>query len=157
MTWWVFSTGWISTQLTELKLFHDYMAKFSSGWVRISIQTGVKSQPGPKRWSLLLWRIYNVVRVYYLTSARVWLHLKVEQTEIKPLKGCFFNLGWIFLSITWRFSARSTGLNFQPKLKFLSCNHFLCFNRILSSGRAEILNFSQGNRDETQPCWKLSM
>jgi hypothetical protein len=32
----------------------------------------------------------------------------------------------------------STGLKLQPKLKFLSCNHLLCFNRILSSGRAEI-------------------
>jgi hypothetical protein len=40
--------GWISTRLTELKLFQDYMANFSPGWV----QTGGKSQPGLKRSSL---------------------------------------------------------------------------------------------------------
>jgi hypothetical protein len=37
---------------TELKLFHDYMANLSPGKVRISVQTGVKSQPGLKRPSL---------------------------------------------------------------------------------------------------------
>ena len=54
-TWGVFSPGWISTRLTKLKLFHDYKTNFSPGWVRISVQTEVKSQPGLKRSSLKKW------------------------------------------------------------------------------------------------------
>jgi hypothetical protein len=30
---------------------------------------------------LILRRIKNDVHVYYLTSARLWLHVKIEQTE----------------------------------------------------------------------------
>jgi hypothetical protein len=29
------------------------------------------------------------VHIYYLTSARMWLHLKIEHTEIKQLKRCW--------------------------------------------------------------------
>ena len=117
-------------------------------------------------------------------SARLWLHVKIEHTEtceraysgyeidteIKPLKRCFFNPGWNFLSITWRFSAQSTGLKFsvqlastglefQPGLKLTLgwnfCHVVACCVSIgfYPFGRAEMSAREPGwvNRDETQP------
>jgi hypothetical protein len=86
----VFSPGWISTWLTELKLFHDWLiilhGKFlAPGW-------NLSTEPRE------LFRFFEklFLSIIWFVRARLWLHLKVlkiVQTKIKPLKRCFFNTG----------------------------------------------------------------
>jgi hypothetical protein len=59
-------------------------------------------------------------------------------------------LGWV--SAQPEISARTaqTRLKFQPGLEFWSCNRLLCFNRILSLGRAENSPYNQPLRSNRE-------
>ena len=141
---------------------------------RMSVQTGAKSQPGLKRSSskMELFRFFEEFKMWFMSifdfCKTVVIHLKIEQTEIKPR--CFFNPGWNVPSIIQDdsqpvnrdeiFSARvawtSTRAETHPGPKFLSCNRLLCFNSILSFiGRAEISAREIGVK--LSPGWKLSI
>ena len=91
----VSSPGWISTWLTELKLFHDYMANFSPGWVRISVQSEVKSQPGLKRSSLkmkLRLRFFEENMIYHLRGSfkiSIFRYVSQAANKLKKYVQCF--------------------------------------------------------------------
>jgi hypothetical protein len=85
-------------------------------------------------------RFFEAIRrwlVHHLTCVRLWLYvkyLKMKQTrKIKPFKRLFFSPSWNYL----RLHACRDRAETQPGLEFWSCNRLLCFNRILSLGRAE--------------------
>ena len=139
-----FNPGWISTRLTKLKFVSRLHGKFQPGMsYRMSVQTGAKSQPGLKRSSskMELFRFFEEFKMWFMSifdfCKTVVIHLKIEQTEIKPR--CFFNPGWNVPSIIqddfqpvnrddifWaRVAWTTTRAETHPGLKFLSCNRLL--------------------------------
>jgi hypothetical protein len=91
----VSSPGWISTWLIELKLFHDYMANFSPGWVSISVQSEVKSQPGLKRSSLKMKLRFHFVEknmIYHLRGSfkiSIFRYVSQAANKLKKYVQCF--------------------------------------------------------------------
>jgi hypothetical protein len=147
--------GWISTRLTELKLFHDYMRQISTrDELEFQFKPGRNLSPG---WN------DQISKWSYSASSKNFKCCSCSLFDFCETVVAFKNKTDRTVEYTWRFSTWSIGkkssalvASTHHGLKFLSRNRLLCFNRILSLRAG--LKFQPGKpgwnsaRAENSPC-----